>query len=68
MVLRRPGSDQQSQMLKLRGLNPQASYELTNLDPGLSRTLLGAELATPGLEVPLPRKPDSALIRYRAAK
>lgn len=68
VVLRRPGSDQQSQMLKLRGLNPQASYELTNLDPGLSRTLLGAELATPGLEVPLPRKPDSALIRYRAAK
>ncbi len=51
--------------LKLRGLVPDANYELTNLDGGAPRRALGRELANPGLTVEAPAPQTALLFSYR---
>lgn len=54
--------------LRLRGLDPGASYVLTNLDSGESQTLTGRELLEKGLALAIDEQPGSALITYAKAK
>jgi alpha-galactosidase len=49
----------------LRGLDPGAPYELTNLDSGQSQTLTGRDLLEKGLAVPISEQPGSAVITYK---
>lgn len=65
VVLKRPRSSYSDATFRLVGLDPHASYEITNLDGGAPRTMTGADLANGGLPVHLDAGPASALIRYR---
>jgi glycosyl hydrolase family 36 len=62
--LRRPASPYQSAQLPLHGLEPQASYRITDLDSRAQRTYTGEQLLGTGLEVSLPGRPASALFLY----
>lgn len=65
VVLKRPASPYAAASFRLRGLQAEASYEVTNLDTGESRTVSGHDLREKGLEVRLVNRPDSALLSYR---
>jgi alpha-galactosidase len=64
VVLKRPASTSEGARFKLRGLDPQAVYQVEWLDPGEHTIGRGAELMEAGIAVTLRRNPDSALIRY----
>jgi alpha-galactosidase len=51
--------------LRLRGLDPEGQYEVTDLDSGEPRQVSGREITTRGLAVTIPEQPGSALILYR---
>lgn len=69
VVLKRPGSQQNKEIFRLKGLAYDATYQVVNLDSTQSQTLPGSRLLGEGLEVELAKQPDSALIRYcRIAK
>lgn len=65
VVLKRPLSPYTQAAFSLRGLAPEARYEIEDLDRGARQTLTGATLAAGGLAVELRGKPASALVRYR---
>ena len=52
----RDGGSEPRNNLKLRGLEPDATYRVTSLNdrPGRDRTFSGSELSTAGLDVKLP--------------
>jgi alpha-galactosidase len=53
--------------LKLQGLDANRTYTITNIDdPAHSRTVLGADLTSDGLDVNLPAKNSAVLLLYRA--
>ena len=51
--------------LLLKGLDPDATYEVTNLDVGKPTQATGKELMTTGLSVELTEKPGSAMVVYK---
>jgi len=51
--------------LRLRGLDPSATYRVTNLDEATSNTLSGSRLMDEGLQVKLLTKPGAAVIVYK---
>ncbi len=51
--------------LRLQGLEPDASYELTNLDVPGTAVKTGRELADGGLRVTIDQRPGAALVLYR---
>ena len=57
-----------TQTFHLRGLDPKARYEITDLDIGKSETRSGKELMETGLIVQIKEMPGSALIVYKRAK
>ncbi|MCB1126315.1 MAG: alpha-galactosidase, partial [Verrucomicrobiae bacterium] len=57
--LRRPDSPYESARFPLRGLDPEATYQLTDLDTGGEWTLTGAALVKHGLEVVVRDRPGS---------
>ncbi len=63
-VFRRPGCAQASARFRLRGLSPEASYRVTNLDGGVPAVIPGAELLDKGVAVALPRAPYAAILTY----
>ena len=63
-VFRRAESIYESGRLKLRGLDPEATYRVRDLDAGRSRALAGHDLMDPGLLVKLEGQPKAALIVY----
>jgi len=64
-AFRRADSQYETTRLKLRGLDPQATYELTDLDvPGASAAR-GGELMERGMPVSIKDQPGAVLIRYR---
>jgi alpha-galactosidase len=65
VVLKRPASPYTRANFPLQALRQDASYEITNLDTEERTTVLGGQLMSRGLELFLPKKPDSALLRYR---
>ncbi|MDO8301693.1 MAG: GH36 C-terminal domain-containing protein, partial [Sedimentisphaerales bacterium] len=62
-AFRRPNSTVGSMTFQLHGLEPAASYTVTNLDGGTG-TKTGNELMSTGLTINLPAVPGSALITY----
>jgi alpha-galactosidase len=63
-AFRRDRSDDSMKQLRLRGLDPAAMYEITNVDEGPPRTVSGAELMQQGLHLKIPDKPGAAIIFY----
>ncbi len=51
--------------LRLRGLDSESLYEVTDLDVGEPRRLSGRELATRGLAVTIAEQPGAVVIVYR---
>jgi len=68
VVLKRPASPRASEPLRLKALQRDATYQVTDLDTLRSQALSGSRLIDTGLEVQLVKQPDSALIHYRRAK
>ena len=67
-VFRRGESIYEAARLPLRGLEPGASYTVTDLDSGEAKQMSGRELTEKGLPVSLAARPDSALFTYRKAR
>jgi alpha-galactosidase len=68
VALRRPDSPYYSARFGLHGLDPSASYRVTNLDTRQQADYSGSVLTRDGLEIVLPSKPGSALLAYEAVK
>jgi alpha-galactosidase len=64
-AFRRRRTDVESTTYRLRGLEPEAEYRLTNLDEPKPTTLTGRELMERGLTIRLPGKPSAAVFTYR---
>ncbi len=64
-AFRRPDSPFVRADFRLRGLDPVATYEVTNLDAEGSPQMRGADLMEKGLAVELKDKPGSAVIVYK---
>lgn len=54
--------------LRLRGLDPDARYEVSDLDADKPLPVSGRELTARGLLVTIPEQPGAALFRYRKIK
>ncbi len=67
-AFRRAESVDAAARFTLRGLDPAATYVLTDLDTGESQTLAGRELLDNGLAVAIAEQPGSAVIVYKKAK
>jgi hypothetical protein len=66
-VFRRAECPEETLSLKLQGLDPNAKYEMENLDDAGKQTLSGKELMEQGLPVTVKDKPGAALFIYRKA-
>jgi alpha-galactosidase len=65
-AFRRPKSLYSSAIFKLRGLSPEATYEVKNLDTGRSDRMSGKELGgSKGLLIEVKGQPGAAVITYR---
>ncbi|MBN2579074.1 MAG: alpha-galactosidase [Pirellulales bacterium] len=64
-AFRRPDCPEPSITLKLHGLEPDAHYELKNLDQEKSVQATGRELMQTGLTVTAPGKPAALIYTYR---
>jgi len=64
VALKRPDNKEGRKALRLKGMDGEASYQLTNLDTKKSWTVAGSQLMGAGLEIELANQPDSALIQY----
>lgn len=67
-AFRREDNDQASMQFKLQGLDPKATYNVTNLDKCTTDKLSGQSLLDDGIKIELADKPGSALIIYRIAE
>ena len=63
-MFRRPKSFYSAAQFKLEGLDPAATYTLTNLDSQDSFTKTGRELAEEGIEISTNRQPAAVIIHY----
>ena len=64
VALRRPESPYVSARFSLHGLDPNASYRVTNLDTRQQAEFAGSALSREGLKVVLESNPGSALLTY----
>jgi len=64
-MFRRPDSPRESMPIRLRGLEPDAVYIMTNLDTAEATEVSGIKLANDGLTVTIKKHPGSALITYK---
>ncbi len=67
-AFRRDTNTENSMTFRLRGLAPDAQYEVTNLDAGVSELVTGKKLLDAGLKVDIGATPGSAIIKYRKVK
>jgi alpha-galactosidase len=68
ILFRREKCAEASKTIRLSGVNPGVSYEVTNLDGGAPTTIVGRDLLEKGLSAEIKDKPGAALITYRQAK
>ena len=66
-VFRRVQSDYEAKCLKLYGLEPNSTYEMTNVDTGEKSLFTGEDLMNNGFTVTLKNKPDAAIFSYKIA-
>ena len=64
-AFRRPKCQAAQARLKLRGLEPAASFVVTDLDAADAKTILGRDLTEQGLAVTLTKRPAAAVIVYQ---
>jgi alpha-galactosidase len=64
-AFRRGGSETESMNLKLRGLTPDATYALMNLDTSSTTETSGRTLLEQGLPLSIKDKRGSAIVRYK---
>lgn len=64
-IFRRSKSPAETEIFRLRGLDPAARYQITNLDDGSKEELSGKDLLNGGIRIHLDHVPDSALISYK---
>jgi alpha-galactosidase len=64
-VFRRDKNNDVMENLRLRGLDPTATYEVDDLDGSASNTSSGRDLMQKGLHVELAEKPGAAIIIYK---
>jgi alpha-galactosidase len=67
-AFRRADSAYRSLELRLRALDPQADYEVTNLDTQHPSRIAGRELIERGLVIELPGRPAAAVVTYKRIK
>ena len=67
-IFRRPASFYETARFKLRGLEAQTNYVLTELNTGARRTVSGGELMGQGLSVSITEQPGAAVYTYEEAK
>jgi alpha-galactosidase len=67
-AFRRDQSAYESARFKLAGLNPAASYLVTDLDSGKTNTLSGRELTEEGLGVAIHNQPGDVVVTYSRLK
>jgi alpha-galactosidase len=65
VVFRRAESPYETARFKLRGLDPDASYELKNFDEKSPTKVAGRELMDTGLFMTFKTRPTSAIISYK---
>ena len=63
-AFRRPQSAEEVARYRLRGLDPQARYAVTDLDTGQSQTLAGCDLMDDGLPVVIKAQPGAVVLTY----
>jgi len=66
-AFRRPNCPYVSAQYKLRALEPEARYVVSDSDGDQPRQMNGRELMEHGLLISLPEKPGAALITYKKA-
>ena len=66
IAFRRKDCNEESIIIRLRGIDPKVSYELTDVDTNLVITKTGEELIK-GLTLSAKEKPGSLLIMYKMA-
>jgi alpha-galactosidase len=64
-AFRRPESDVLTVQHRLRGLVPDARYELSSVDLPETTTMTGRELMEEGLPVTITDRPEAVVISYR---
>ncbi len=64
-VFRRSNSDFYGAQLRLRGLRPDARYELKNLDVPGTVSVPGRQLMEVGVDVAIKQRPGAAVIVYK---
>jgi alpha-galactosidase len=64
-VFRRNESLYEMMRIKLRGLDPDATYALTNLDVPGATEASGRKLMDEGISLAIPTQPGALLIKYR---
>jgi alpha-galactosidase len=64
-AFRRDEDDESTKDLPLRGLDPAATYEITNLDTKTPTTVSGSVLLQQGLRVEIKEKRGAAIILYK---
>lgn len=64
-AFRRAGSEAESMNLKLRGLEPDATYTLINADTASTVEILGRKLIDEGFPLSIKTKRGSAIVRYK---
>lgn len=67
-AFRRPQCAEEAAHYRLRGLDPQARYAVTDLDSGQAQTLTGRELMDDGLPVAIPAQPGASILTYTRLK
>jgi hypothetical protein len=63
-AFRRDKSKDQAKELRLRGLDPKATYKVSDLDGGPATTISGSDLMQNGLPATIPDAPGAVIIIY----
>jgi hypothetical protein len=67
-VFRRAGSNYESARFKLRNLNPEARYVVTDLDqPETAKEVSGRELLEHGVLISAPERPSARILTYQVS-
>jgi hypothetical protein len=64
-AFRREENEQATQTLRLRGLDPAGTYEISNFDTKSTESVSGKELMQEGLLVDIPTKRGASVIIYK---
>jgi alpha-galactosidase len=67
-AFRRDKSAEPTKDLRLRGLDPTATYQVTDLDAGVASNVSGSDLMQQGMHVEVKGQPGAAIIFYKKVR